>query len=472
MSKSSKYKITRRFLFNRYQDEAYLYDTKEQNYLVHQGVSTDVLHTLARRACSIKELEFIMNAVLERQPLSRESLVAFVEKQKRDGLVAEWSCELDDISPDALVSEIRKMRSTSYFFAPLAANLFINGRCNQKCEFCFLDFDLMRAEHAVQRNTEEWLEITKNLIDCGVHTINIGGMEPMLSFKLTAEILTYAKSRGCILGMITNGSIPMQEEHLRVLADLQPQVGISLQSASPETHDELAVLPKAFQRCVENVRNLVKYGINVGIQSVATRENVDDLEDFVKWLEDIGVRAFNMQSIFGGPWCSQNDFFSIGLHANEYLRVQKKLHRISEETAVEISMDAFPHERDPCEMKLKGQRLRALSTCSAGKTAMQVSPNGDAYPCPFTVALEEHRLGNLLESSALEVWHKTEAFGDFRRMDRMDYESEACQGCPEFSACRGGCLITAKAVQGSYLAGDPRCSKVEENLLRINTPII
>ena len=33
-----------------------------------------------------------------------------------------------------------------------------------------------------------------------VHTINIGGMEPLISFDLSMDILEYAKQRGCIIG--------------------------------------------------------------------------------------------------------------------------------------------------------------------------------------------------------------------------------------------------------------------------------
>lgn len=459
-----RFSLSNRFMFNRFQDEIYLFDTTLQDYCIYEGIAGDLVHILKMTSVTVDELHALGNRIIAPEILLREQVEDFVQRLFQKGEIVLTS-EMPE-EPDKVFNHIYETRNLPFFYAPLAVNLFINGKCNQKCDFCFLDFDMMDQDHAQRLSTAEWLTATEKLIDAGIHTINIGGMEPLISFDLSMDILEYAKQRGCIIGMITNGTIPLKDEQLTRLKDVDPMVGISLQHHDPTIHDKMAVLNNAFDKCVRNLKKMMEYEINIGVQSVAARDNTDTMEDFIYWLEEMGVTSFNMQNIFGGPWCQHTDFFSTALRPEEFKDVQQRLYSIQKDVSVEIQMDAFPHERpdDYNTSQLKGIKFRTFSTCSAGKTAIQVSPSGDVSPCPFTVALPDHKLGNLLEEDVLDIWHNTALFGPFRKYMREDYKSSACQNCEVFDICRGGCLITANAANAGYLNGDPRCSKVQDAL--------
>jgi radical SAM protein with 4Fe4S-binding SPASM domain len=455
----------RDFFFNRFFDEAILYDRRAQDYVVFEGAIVDLLHLLYVESMRRSELPQRLAAVLSPRGLDGASLERAVQQLIGIGIAIETEDRerTRAIAPrhDA-VEHVRALREAPYFYTPLAANLFINGRCNQTCEFCFLDFDKMRAEHQEMLSTEQWMDIVDRMVDAGVSIVNVGGMEPLISLDLTIAILARAKAAGCFVGFITNGSIPLSDAQLDRIAALGAKVGVSLEDHRAEVHNGAAGLPTAFRNCLRNVEQLAARGVEIGVQAVALRENTGTIEDFISWVDSLGVSTFAIQNVFGGPWCSRLDLFDKALRPGEYDAVLRRVLAMRDRVRLKIEYDAFPHQHEtPGRHPSRAMAFRALTTCSAGKTAMQISPRGDFQPCPFTVGHSQHAIGNVMDTPFLDLWHDTPAFRDFRKARREDYGSAACQSCDHFESCRGGCLITAHAVKGDYLAGDPRCSKVD-----------
>ncbi|EKP95593.1 radical SAM/SPASM domain-containing protein [Thermaerobacter subterraneus] len=453
------------YTFNRFKDEAYLFHRRERKYTVFRGLVADLIHLIFVESATRDLLYNRLNAVTHPGRISREQFEDALTRLAEENIVV-----LEDVyrrtpalpgDTDA-VTHVRHHRDRPYFYAPLAANLFINGRCNQRCSFCFLDFGLMAQQEKRKLSCEEWLAITDELIHAGVNVINIGGMEPFLDIELTISILEKAYENGCIVGVITNGSISLSSEQMERLAAMQCYVGVSLEAHVPTVHNDLVNARGAFQQCVANIEKMIQHGVPVGIQTVALRSNMAYLEQFVEWLEELGVKSLSIQNIFAGPWCSHVRFFDLAMTPAEYRTIVERAKLLERTAKIRIEYEAFPHERpnDYYTGPLQGIRFRLYSMCSAGKTAIQVSPTGDLSPCPFTVGHSEHVVGNLLANKLLVLWHDSAAFGPFRKTRREDYASVACRTCEMFDICRGGCLITARWANGGYLNGDPRCSKV------------
>jgi len=465
------------YFFNRFLDEAYLYQASTKECTVLTGIATDLLHLLALASMDLPTLTARLNQLLVGQRVSQETVSKAVLQLSSQGIVVDSPAPFRNRSIDPsidLVDHIRRTTAAPYFYTPYAATLFINGVCNQKCDFCFLDFDLMKKVHD-SLTTAQWIDIIDRLTEAGIFFVNIGGMEPLVSFDLTVAILRRAKAAGCVLGFITNGSIPLSPEQIEILLDIDAHIGVSLESHVSGVHDDAVALPRAHERCVQNVRRWVEAGLTVEIQTVAMRRNASQIPDFVRWLDGLGVASFSLQNTFGGAWCAGQPFFSTALTPPEYQQVVAGLEDLAGDLRMDLGWDGFPHERDLSTVsRHKGHRLEELIQCSAGKTAAYVSPNGDLTPCPVTVAHPEHVVGNILTRPFLELWHDTPAFGAFRKYCADDYDSPACRSCEQFGNCRGGCLITAAAVNGSYLGGDPRCAKVYSHSERgpAGTPLI
>jgi radical SAM protein with 4Fe4S-binding SPASM domain len=456
----------RSFYFNRFKDEAYLSSWYDREIDIFTGVATDILHLVNMESVEFDELHRRLNRLLlpRRQTVSRASLDEAIRRFVELGYIenTERSFRTQAIRADAdVVEHIVDTWDRPYLYTPDAATIFINGKCNQKCEFCFLDFDKMAHQHQ-SLSDDDWLRIIDRLLDAGIFFINVGGMEPMLSFDLTAKILRRVKDAGGTYGFITNGSIPVTERQLAILAELSPRIGVSLHGHEAHVHNEAATLPNAYNVCVANIKKWIGAGIRVTVQAVALHSNTADLPGFVRWMDDLGIAAFELQNVFGGPWCETKPFFDVALTPSEYEKAVRTAQAAAESLAIRVDDSLYPHQKDLSKKpQLKGRALQEYSICSAGTTAIYVSPNGDASPCPILVAHDDHRVGNVLHEPVLEVWHRSAAFGPFRASERFQFTSTACQSCEGFTECRGGCLYSANQVRGGYLSGDPRCSRVD-----------
>lgn len=454
-----------KYLFNRYQDEVYILPRGTEEYMILEGLLADLVHMIFVQAMAADELEIRMNRLLFPKRVSRESLDHCVQELLAANVLTYYGTpeRATVLKPDVdPVADVKSSRQKSYFYAPLTANVFINGRCNQTCRFCFLDSDLMKTEHARSLSTEKWIDLTKQLVDSGVGTVNIGGMEPTLDFDLSMAVLRQARASGAIIGMITNGTVPLTDDQLDQLAEIGCRIGISLENHEGAVHNQLTGTPTAFQKCVANIKRMIAHGIYVGIQTVATRENTHNIEDFVLWLDELGVDGFTLMNVFVGPWCEESEFWDLVMRYDEFRQLVQRLQALKSKARLDIQVTLFPHLRTPDHSAglHKGLALRTRGVCSAGKTSVQLSPTGDVNPCPVLVGHPEHVVGNLADSLLIDIWHNDAGFGAFRKHRADQHLNSTCRNCASFELCRGGCLVTANQANGDYLNGDPRCDKV------------
>ena len=111
----------------------------------------------------------------------------------------------------------------------LKINLHITERCNYKCKYCFAHFDGQK-----DLSLEQWKKIIDNVKHSGmVSAINFAGGEPML-YKNFGDLLSYAKSSGFELSLISNGSLLLNEK----LAPDEIFAALSMLGISIDSFDE------------------------------------------------------------------------------------------------------------------------------------------------------------------------------------------------------------------------------------------
>jgi radical SAM protein with 4Fe4S-binding SPASM domain len=117
---------------------------------------------------------------------------------------------------------------------------------------------------------------------------------------------------------------------------------------------------------------------------------------------------------------------------------------------IESSGSALPEER-PCGNE---------QACDVGFTALDVLPDGSVTRCRYLPDHPALIVGNLNESSLLEIW-RSQALAALTDPQPAPYEGTACHGCQGFAACnsRGRCYYTALAGSGRIHAPDAFCRR-------------
>ncbi|MBC7114248.1 MAG: radical SAM protein [Archaeoglobi archaeon] len=151
----------------------------------------------------------------------------------------------------------------------------VTSRCNFNCSYClrqFWDDSPRDMDMQTFRNVLEEFQSER----CALY----GFGEPLVHEEIEEMVKLASKFSEVLL--VTNGSLDVQKvlKHVDFL-------GISLDSADPEFLKSVRRNAE-FERISENIKRAMKE-TEVELEAVIMRENLDELESFVKWAGELGV---------------------------------------------------------------------------------------------------------------------------------------------------------------------------------------
>ena len=197
----------------------------------------------------------------------------------------------------------------------LQAALFeLTLRCNMQCIHCGSSAGDQRVK---ELTTDEWLKVVKDLSDTGCKYITLLGGEPFLR-KDWFEISKGIKENDMKLTIISNGFL-IDNDVVSKLKELDLYtLAISLDGASPETHDKIRQVKGSFEKCVNVLERLKEAGIKTSVITTLNKINYEDLPMMRSLLLDKGV-AWQIQ--IAAPigrfpkelMLSKEEFYSVAL---------------------------------------------------------------------------------------------------------------------------------------------------------------
>ncbi len=173
---------------------------------------------------------------------------------------------------------------------PLQVTLEVTRRCPLECLHCYnnlpmADTDARRRE----LSKEEYCQVLDELADMGCFWILFTGGE-VFARKDFLEIYTYAKKKGFLITLFTNGTI-MTEEIADYLAEWPPfAIEITLYGRTRETYEALTATPGSYDRCLRGITLLKERGLPLKLKTVATSINKHEVVAMRQFAEeDLGV---------------------------------------------------------------------------------------------------------------------------------------------------------------------------------------
>jgi len=158
-----------------------------------------------------------------------------------------------------------------------AANMQVTRVCNNECVFC------SNPTFEKEYTLEEAKGTAKKLKGRGITEIFLSGGEPtMCSFLL--DIIRYLKEIGIEPRMITNG---VKISHEKLVINIKEagikSVNVSIHSHKKDIADKLSQKEGHFEKSLTGIKNLLKNGFDVKINSTINSLNCKHLLDFVKF---------------------------------------------------------------------------------------------------------------------------------------------------------------------------------------------
>jgi radical SAM protein with 4Fe4S-binding SPASM domain len=293
---------------------------------------------------------------------------------------------------------------------PLAAQIDLTYRCNERCIHCYLDHD----DHG-EMSTAEITGLLDQMAGAGVFYLTLSGGEIMMRRDFF-QILEHARARTFSVKLKTNAVMIRQAEAERIRALGVESVQVSIYSHRPEVHDAITKLPGSLARSLAGLRLLKAQGLKIIFADVLMRQNILDYAGVKALAEEVGAEFTIDPTITP---MMDGDRSILGLNIDP-----ATLREVFRDQALVGSVEEFcapPQGADE-------DTLNALP-CSAGHTACYVSPYGDVYPCvQFPMAC-----GNVRRQSFVDIWRHSPQLQEVRSIALRDMPS--CSQCVHGGSC-------------------------------------
>lgn len=347
----------------------------------------------------------------------------------------------------------------------------LTKQCNLYCDHCYASADSDVAPGEL--STTEGKRLLDDLADYGVPVVLFSGGEPLVRDDL-ADLVSYAADRGLRPVLSTNGTLitPEKARELRE-AGLQ-YAGVSV-DGMPERNDRFRGQEGAFDAAVRGIEACLDAGLKTGLRYTITEQNVQDLDDVVELLHDVGVDRFCFYHLdYGGRGA---EIVDVDLEPAEKRRAVERLcdltrtyhdegheietllvgNYVDAAYLVEYAADHF----GPQKAEHIYRYLQRNGGDPAGERVADVDYQGNVHLTQFW---QGYSLGNVRDRPFSAIWDD-ESNPLLRRLrHREDHLTGRCRECQYQEICRGGSRLRALTVNGNIDAPDPQCYLTEDEI--------
>jgi radical SAM protein with 4Fe4S-binding SPASM domain len=173
---------------------------------------------------------------------------------------------------------------------PLQVSIEVTRRCPLQCQHCYNNLPMGDLEaRRREMSTEEHFRMLDELVEMGCFWLLYTGGE-IFARKDFLEIYTYAKKKGFLITLFTNGTL-ITERIADYLLEWPPfAIEITLYGRTRETYEALTMIPGSYDRCLRGIKLLKERNLPLKLKTVATSINkheVNAMRHFAE--EELGV---------------------------------------------------------------------------------------------------------------------------------------------------------------------------------------
>lgn len=172
---------------------------------------------------------------------------------------------------------------------PLSVSFEPTARCNMNCVHCYIN-QPPNDQSARQRelSTAQIKTIIDQMVDAGVLFLTLTGGEPLLRPDFV-EIYTYARHKGLLVILFTNGTM-ITEEIADLLKEIRPfNVDVSLYGATQGVYEAVTRIPGSYAKCLQGIDLLLARGIPLTLKTELMTLNFHELTEMKAFADELGV---------------------------------------------------------------------------------------------------------------------------------------------------------------------------------------
>ena len=168
---------------------------------------------------------------------------------------------------------------------PTNGSIEVTRRCNLRCAHCYNNLPLGDQEALRNELTyEEHCRIIDEITQAGCLWLLYTGGEIFVR-KDILDIYTYAKKKGLLITLFTNGTL-ITPEIADYLVQWRPfSIEITLYGRTKKTYERVTGIPGSYNRCMRGIRLLMERGLPLQLKTMALTFNKHEIWDMKRFVE-------------------------------------------------------------------------------------------------------------------------------------------------------------------------------------------
>jgi len=279
--------------------------------------------------------------------------------------------------------------------SPLHVSIEVTRRCPLECQHCYNNLPMGDVEARQRELTkEEHFKMLDELVDMGCFWLLYTGGE-IFARKDFLEIYTYAKKKGFLITLFTNGTM-INEQIADYLAEWPPfDIEITLYGRTRETYEALTAIPGSYDRCLRGIRLLRERRLPLKLKTVATSVNKHEISAMRHFAEEeLGVEFKTDGQINPRIDCSQSPL-AVRLSAEEVVALD-----MSAPKGVSEYRRLAKHDLENPPNLSQGD---TVYFCGGGMNSFAINAYGEVGIC----VISQQETFGIRESGVREVWEQS-----------------------------------------------------------------
>lgn len=251
---------------------------------------------------------------------------------------------------------------------PLTGQWELTCRCNLKCVMCYTDPFNTPEQISQELSYKEIIRILDEIHEEGCLELTFTGGEPFARRDFL-DIYTYAKRKGFLLSIFTNGTLitPKIADHLKAYPP--SMIEVSFHGLTRQSFDQITLAHGSFDRCLEGIALILERDLPLTLKTVGMSINRDEI---LKIKEFVGGLNEKVQYKFGSDIRPRLDGSE---DVYQYQLPKEEIHAI-EQADEEFRADRVRQERCKQVWIDQGKQL-----CGGGKYKFHIDAYGQLQLC-------------------------------------------------------------------------------------------
>lgn len=328
----------------------------------------------------------------------------------------------------------------------------ITRSCNLSCLHCRAAAE--KGPYEGELTTEECFRFIDEVAAFSKPVLILTGGEPLMREDIF-EVASYGTRKGLRMVMAVNGTLLDAHKAAEAKRAGIQRVSISLDGATPESHDAFRGVVGAYAGAMEGIDYLKEAGLDFQINTTVTKRNLGQIEDIFRLAIQLGAAAHHIFLLV--PMGRGRELADEEVDPHEYEQTLIWFAQQEDTAPIQLKATCAPqyyrivHQRGGAQDRRgHGSDLHTFTRgCLGGISFSFLSHRGDVQPCGYLEVIA----GNIRERPFQTIWEGTAMFQQLRDVNNLKGK---CGGC-EYRVVCGGCRARAYALHGDYLEEEPLC---------------